>query len=206
MHNSDAVADAFRPQDFNGLAHGFGPADFARMHQAVQALFRSIVIHAAKILHGKREFVAAHSKGNYAFRFHLRRQASNLHGRIGAKLADSVEDPLESQAFFVRVAAGCADGGKIGGGVLLAPEHDADGERHLGIRDVLSEQSLSQALGDEPVVGRSAEERRHPPEGLEKTVEVPVVVSRLDFLSRHGLVVAGGQLHHCRRLDSAFQM
>ncbi len=206
VHSGDAVSDALHTEQINGLAHGFGAAGLASMDEAVQALLGRIVIDAAELRRGQGELIAAHAEGHDAFGVHLRGEACDFHGRGGAELSRGVENPVHAQAFALRAPRGFADGPKIRLDVLLAAEHHADGKRDFGIDNVLLSEPLGQALGNERVVGRSAEEGGDPLEGFEEAQEVVVVVARGGFGRGQGHAVARGKLGHGFGLDRAFEV
>src|SRR5579872_112069 len=96
-NRGDAVADAFRAENFNRVANRLGSGHFAGMSEAMKSFGGGIVVYFAEISSGKRFFVATQSKGNDAFRFHLCGEARNVHRLYRAELAHRVKNPLNAQ-------------------------------------------------------------------------------------------------------------
>ena len=108
--------------------------------------------------------------------------ASDLHGRIGAELADRVEDklhlwPVAGLCAAVENVAECYE---ICSDVLFAEKHNADGECDLGIDDSLIAKRGGGVFGEESVVFRLSEERCGPGVNV-----LPIESNSIFFRERH---------------------
>ena len=141
----DAMADALGAENLHGIADRIRAADLPGMSQPMQAVGGNVFVDVAKLGRGKREFVAAHSIGDHALAAQVHGASRNLAGRRRPELAHGVEYPLKAQTAMLERRGGFADCGEVGGDILFAQEHDADGERDLGIDNVLGQQLLAHA-------------------------------------------------------------
>jgi hypothetical protein len=64
MHGSDAVADAFYAEEFDGFANCFWSTDFAGMNEPVQAQRCGLVIYRPQLFGGNAQLVAPDTEGN----------------------------------------------------------------------------------------------------------------------------------------------
>ena len=164
----DAMADALGAENLHGIADRIRAADLSGMNQPMQAVGGRVFINVAKLGRGKSEFVAAHSKGDHARAAQVHSASRNLAGRSRPKLAHRVEYPLKAQPAMLERRGGFADCGEVGGDILFAQEHDADGESDLGINNILGQQLFAHAASHQGVVRRGAQIRSDPLVGLDE--------------------------------------
>src|ERR1700737_4204656 len=68
IYRGNAVTDPFDAEKLDGLSNLFGPADFARVNQAVEAQSRGLVIYRTQFVSGHTQLIAADTEGHDGFR------------------------------------------------------------------------------------------------------------------------------------------
>src|SRR5260370_6806323 len=91
------MGDARRAKQFEGFANFLRAADFACVHQFVQADLSGAIVDRAKFLGRDAELVAADSKSHDSFRVAAPGRFNDFHGCVGPELARRVEYPPDSQ-------------------------------------------------------------------------------------------------------------
>src|SRR5260370_41850033 len=150
----DAMADALRAKQFDGFANFLRAADFASVHQLMQADFSGAIVDGAKFLGRDAELVAADSKSHDSFRVAALSRFDDVYRRVGADLARRVEYPPKSESAALEGLGGAEESFEICFGLLLTQEHYADGEGNFRVDDALCEQMFGEVAGDERVVLR----------------------------------------------------
>jgi hypothetical protein len=151
--------------------------------------------------------VAADAEGDYVAVAELDGEVEDLAGLFRAELADGVEDPEQRDAEVLLAAPAAAlQAFEDGREILLAPEADADGNRDLGVQNVLLFQAFHQTVGDEFVVVGRAQVAGDVLEGEEEAGEIGVVVKPLDFGRGAVDSVALAEFEESCGLDGAFKM
>jgi hypothetical protein len=134
--------------------------------------------------------------------------ASDLHGRIGAELADRVEDKLDlwPGAGLCAAVENVAECYEICSDVLFAEKHNADGECDLGIDDSLIAKRGGGVFGEESVVFRLSEERCGPFVEFEELREVASRVAGVNVLPIESNSIFFRERHDAMREQRAFEM
>ena len=122
------------------------------MADDAQAFATREVERDAKIDRGVSQFVATHAERDDTQRLQLRRPASNFHRRLGTELASGIQDERSAQAAERHGLRDFADGRDIRFQILHAAEHDARGDSHFGVDDILAQQFFAELTGDERVI------------------------------------------------------
>src|SRR5260370_7712761 len=120
------MADALRAKQFDGFANFLRAADFACVHQFVQADLSGAIVDRAKFLGRDAELVAADSKSHDSFRVAAPGRFNDFHGCVGAKLAPRIEYPPESEPAALEGVSGAEDTLAIYLLLFLSQQHYAD--------------------------------------------------------------------------------
>src|SRR5260370_16855579 len=125
------MADAFRAKQFDGFANFVRAADFASVHQFVQADFSGAIVDREKFLGRDAELVAADSKSHDSFRVAAPGRFNDFHRCVGAELARRIEYPPESEIAALEGLGGAEESLEICFGLLLSQKHYPDREVNL---------------------------------------------------------------------------
>src|SRR5260370_2112270 len=136
------MADALRAKQFDGFGNFLRAADFASVHQLMQADFSGAIVDGAKFLGRDAELVAADSKSHDSFRVAALSRFDDVYRRVGAELARRVEYPPESEAAALEWLRGAEEGFEIFFGLLLTQEHYADGDGNCRVDNAFYAQLL----------------------------------------------------------------
>src|SRR5258708_6842785 len=131
------MADALRAKQFDGFANFLRAADFACVHQFVQADLSGAIVDGAKFLGRDAELIAADSKGHDSFRVAAPGGFNDFHGCVGAELACCIEYPPESASAALSWFGAAEESLEISFGLLLSQKHYATGGADPRIGDFL---------------------------------------------------------------------
>src|SRR5258708_28780311 len=148
------MADALGAKQFDGFANFLRAADFASVHQFVQADFSGAIVDGAKFLGRDAELVAADTERHDSFRVAAPGGFNDFHRCVGAELACCIEYPPESETAALEWLGAAKESLEVSFGLLLSQKHYADGEGDLRLDYFLREQIFATVAGDERVVLR----------------------------------------------------
>src|ERR1035441_235315 len=209
LPSGNSVADALHSQ-IQSAPDRVRSGDFSGVGGEMKTVFGGARIHAVKQIGRPFEFVAADAEGDDVTITELYSEVEHALRLLLTELANRIEDPQDRDAKigFSALAAAFESFEKRRE-ILLAPQADAHGNDHLGMKNVRGFQSLHQAVGDEFVVVGRAQVLGDMLESFEEAHEVGEVVQLLDFSERgagalHAMALP--ELEQSGRLDRAFKM
>ena len=206
MDRSDSMADALHSEQFDGFADFFRAADLAGVHQQMQSNFGRALVHGAKCRRGHLQFVAPDAKGDNRIRRATPCGFHDGHRRLRAELPHRVKNPPETQAPALERFGGAKHSFKACFRPLPPQKHNADGQRHFGVNDILRQQLLRELRGGQGVVLRLAQKRCEPLKRLEELREIAEGITLAHLLLRCTNVVTRHQRERRGRLNSALQV
>src|SRR5215469_1962422 len=202
----DAVPDTLHTEQFDRLSDFFRATDLAGMHQATKTGFGGTGVDTTELLGFDLQLVAADTEGDDPRRVAKPGPIDDLRGAVGAKLADSVKNPVQAKAFRFKRLSGGEYGFEVCLGILVAKKHHTDGERDLGVGHILRDQLLGKIGGDEGEIGGLSQKRSDPFESVNELVEVGVGIALLNVGFGERYTMPFGKRSSYRRADGAFQM
>ena len=136
-----------------------------------------------------------------------RRELEDFLRFFDSEVAGCIENPQQRNTEVARAAGATAletleDGGEI----LLAIKADANRNIDLRVQYGFFLQPLHQAIGNQFVVFGAAQMRADRLEGHQKTLEIGVVVERLNFGKSRVLAVQLAEFEQRSRLDRALKV